>query len=383
MYARGHASRRRRASPARSPSAPTVYASSARRATARPARAASAARSAGGEVLKTFPDIEDQVALRLHRQPVLRRPGRTATRTATAAAQRRLVPGAHAPAWALRRTAATLTDARDPRPSCCHERYTPRAAATSTERRSSLDWCAAGRRRSFAAVEAGGSPAPTSTWAPDRPAGGAGVTPAPYEVLVVGGGPPARRPATGWPRTATTCCVVERKTLPPREDLRRRPHAAGGAASSHDMGLGDAARRAFHRYDGLRARPTAGRSSCAWPEHPVFPTYGYVVRRRDLDQMVADNAVEAGRHPAAGHRGARARDRAGLRRAAPSSSRKARPTPERDPGPLRRRRRRRQQPLRAGARHVPQPGVAVRHGHPQLLGEPAPRRAVDRVARST
>ena len=31
-----------------------------------------------------------------------------------------------------------------------------------------------------------------------------------------------------------------------------------------------------------------------WPEHPVFPDYGYVVRRRDLDQMVADHAAGAG-----------------------------------------------------------------------------------------
>ena len=31
-----------------------------------------------------------------------------------------------------------------------------------------------------------------------------------------------------------------------------------------------------------------------WPDHPVFPSHGYVVRRRDLDQMVADHAVAAG-----------------------------------------------------------------------------------------
>jgi len=32
----------------------------------------------------------------------------------------------------------------------------------------------------------------------------------------------------------------------------------------------------------------------AWPEHPDFPPYGYVVRRRDLDAMVANRAVKAG-----------------------------------------------------------------------------------------
>src|SRR5262245_53895649 len=32
----------------------------------------------------------------------------------------------------------------------------------------------------------------------------------------------------------------------------------------------------------------------AWPEHPDFPSYGYVVRRRVLDEMVANRAVKAG-----------------------------------------------------------------------------------------
>jgi geranylgeranyl reductase family protein len=31
-----------------------------------------------------------------------------------------------------------------------------------------------------------------------------------------------------------------------------------------------------------------------WPAHPEFPPYGYVVRRRDLDELVAGRAVKAG-----------------------------------------------------------------------------------------
>ena len=48
--------------------------------------------------------------------------------------------------------------------------------------------------------------------------------------------------------------------------------------------------------DRLRAElRRQGRSlELAWPEHPVFPSYGYVVRRRDLDWMVALNAEAAG-----------------------------------------------------------------------------------------
>ena len=68
--------------------------------------------------------------------------------------------------------------------------------------------------------------------------------------------------------------------------------------------------------------------------------------------------------------------------AASSAAPRCRP-PDGEPleirAPLRGRRRRRQQPLRPRARHVPHARVAVRHGHPHLLGDAAPRRAVDRI----
>ena len=38
-----------------------------------------------------------------------------------------------------------------------------------------------------------------------------------------------------------------------------------------------------------------------WPSHPIYPSHGYVVRRRDLDLMVADNAVAAGAKLLEGH----------------------------------------------------------------------------------
>ena len=48
------------------------------------------------------------------------------------------------------------------------------------------------------------------------------------------------------------------------------------------------------RYDGLRAIAHGVTLEMKWPDHPDFPDYGYVMRRRDLDQMVADNATKAG-----------------------------------------------------------------------------------------
>ena len=70
-----------------------------------------------------------------------------------------------------------------------------------------------------------------------------------------------------------------------------------------DMGLEAAIAAQHHRHDGLRAVAHGITLELEWPEHPVFPNYGYVVRRRDLDQMVAEHAAGAGRHRAAGHRG--------------------------------------------------------------------------------
>jgi flavin-dependent dehydrogenase len=66
------------------------------------------------------------------------------------------------------------------------------------------------------------------------------------------------------------------------------------------MGLADQLTK-FHRYNGLRATGMGRQLELQWPSHPVFPQYGYVVRRRDLDMMVAENAVAAGATLLEGH----------------------------------------------------------------------------------
>ena len=60
-----------------------------------------------------------------------------------------------------------------------------------------------------------------------------------------------------------------------------------------EMGLSEPLTR-FHRYHGLRAMAHGMALELAWPQHPVFPDYGYVVRRCDLDTMVAEHAVKSG-----------------------------------------------------------------------------------------
>ncbi len=66
------------------------------------------------------------------------------------------------------------------------------------------------------------------------------------------------------------------------------------------MGLAEQLTK-FHRYNGLRATGMGRQLELEWPSHPVFPPYGYVVRRRDLDTMVAHNAVSAGATLLEGH----------------------------------------------------------------------------------
>src|SRR3954471_6448590 len=112
------------------------------------------------------------------------------------------------------------------------------------------------------------------------------------EVLVVGGGPAGAATAYWLARAGHHVVVLERKTYPSEKTCGDglTPRAVH---QLEEMGLG-ADLTQFHRYDGLRACAHGITLELQWPDHPVFPSYGYVVRRRDLDKLVADHAVAAG-----------------------------------------------------------------------------------------
>src|SRR5690349_14128489 len=112
------------------------------------------------------------------------------------------------------------------------------------------------------------------------------------EVLVVGGGPAGA--ATGYwlARAGHDVVVLERKAFP-REKTCGDGLTPRAVYQLEEMGLGEGLKQ-FHRYDGLRACAHGITLELQWPDHPVFPSYGYVVRRRDLDLMVADHAAAAG-----------------------------------------------------------------------------------------
>ena len=109
---------------------------------------------------------------------------------------------------------------------------------------------------------------------------------------MIGGGPAGAATAYWAARHGLDVVVVERKEFP-RDKTCGDGLTPRAVKSLHDMGLGDELTR-YHRYGGLRAVAHKRTMELAWPQHSVFPDYGYVVRRRELDQMVADHAVAAG-----------------------------------------------------------------------------------------
>ena len=172
------------------------------------------------------------------------------------------------------------------------------------------------------------------------------------------------RPVTGSPNAVTACSIVEKKRFP-RDKTCGDGLTPRAVRQLHDMGLAEPLAE-FQRFDGLRSIGHGLTLELAWPEHPDFPSYGYVVRRRDLDEMVASPRRQGRRDALACIGGARAGRRRRRR------GRRDRPAPRdrhgRDgAGPVRRRRRRREFPLRPGPRDGPGPDLSPRDGDPRLL----------------
>src|SRR6266851_5165535 len=113
-----------------------------------------------------------------------------------------------------------------------------------------------------------------------------------YDVLVVGGGPSGAAAAYWLAQSGRRVLVVEKKRFP-REKTCGDGLTPRAVRQLHDMGLADPLAE-FQRFDGLRSIGHGITLELKWPEHPDFPPYGYVVRRSELDDMVAQRAVKAG-----------------------------------------------------------------------------------------
>jgi geranylgeranyl reductase family protein len=119
------------------------------------------------------------------------------------------------------------------------------------------------------------------------------------EVLVVGGGPAGSAAAYWLARHGHDVTVVERKSFP-REKTCGDGLTPRAVHQLAEMGLTDNLSK-FHRYNGLRATGMGRELELEWPSHPIYPQHGFVVRRRELDTMVARNAQAAGANLLEGH----------------------------------------------------------------------------------
>ena len=113
-----------------------------------------------------------------------------------------------------------------------------------------------------------------------------------YDVLVIGGGPSGAAAAYWLAQQGRRVLVVEKKRFP-REKTCGDGLTPRAVRELHCMGLAEPLTD-YLRYDGLRSIAHGVTLELAWPDHPEFPPYGYVVRRRELDETVVGQAVKAG-----------------------------------------------------------------------------------------
>ena len=113
-----------------------------------------------------------------------------------------------------------------------------------------------------------------------------------HDVLVVGGGPAGASCAYWLAEAGHDVLLLEKKRYP-REKTCGDGLTPRSVRQLHDMGLAETMRE-FHRFDGLRSIAFGRTLELAWPSHPDYPSFGYVVTRKDLDHVVAERAVKAG-----------------------------------------------------------------------------------------
>jgi geranylgeranyl reductase family protein len=119
------------------------------------------------------------------------------------------------------------------------------------------------------------------------------TAPARPDVLVVGGGPSGAACAYWLADAGYDVLLVEKKRYP-REKTCGDGLTPRAVRQLEDMGLGARLAADGHRFDGLRSIAFGRTLELRWPSHPDFPSYGYVITRHDLDELVAERAVKAG-----------------------------------------------------------------------------------------
>lgn len=112
------------------------------------------------------------------------------------------------------------------------------------------------------------------------------------EVLVVGGGPGGASAAYWLARNGVDTLVVEKKSYP-RDKTCGDGLTPRAVRQLIDMGY-DFDVPSLHRISGLRAYAGELTIELPWPEHSIYPNWGAVIRRADLDGQVANLAEKQG-----------------------------------------------------------------------------------------
>lgn len=113
-----------------------------------------------------------------------------------------------------------------------------------------------------------------------------------YDLLIVGAGPAGAASAYWGAKRGLEVLAVDKQHFP-RDKTCGDGLTPRAVKELSDMGL-EGAFAGWHRHEGLRVRAHGAVLELPWPSHPVYPDYGFVVRRRDLDGLVAERARSAG-----------------------------------------------------------------------------------------
>jgi geranylgeranyl reductase family protein len=114
-----------------------------------------------------------------------------------------------------------------------------------------------------------------------------------FDVVIVGGGPSGSACAYWLAQAGWSVCLIEKKHFP-REKTCGDGLTPRSVYQLAEMGLEGVVAANGHKYNGLRGFGFGASLEMNWPEHPVFPNYGYTITRFNLDGLVAENAAKFG-----------------------------------------------------------------------------------------
>lgn len=114
-----------------------------------------------------------------------------------------------------------------------------------------------------------------------------------FDAVIVGGGPSGSSCALWLAKAGWSVCLIEKKQFP-REKTCGDGLTPRSVYQLAEMGLEPVVAANGHRYQGLRGFGFGASVEMKWPDHPIFPNYGYTITRFNLDGLVAEGAENSG-----------------------------------------------------------------------------------------